>query len=165
MSIIEDINSDYGNVNDVYNPILKNILINLDEFGMLDNLTIARNPPTSGSIKTYKNLDGTPNQAAALEIIIDCISRGLMESYRDGFIQGSSTSDGASNISFKTTTAENIPLVGSISFESTDNTHQAIYQLAQEIALIKNGLKGLGVIIPPVPPSSFPTSPPKISLK
>jgi tyrosyl-tRNA synthetase len=48
---------------------------------------------------------------------------------------------------------ENVPLVGSVSFETTNNTHQAIYQLAQEIALIKNGLKGLGVIIPPVPPS------------
>lgn len=163
--IVDEINTDYGNFNDAYNPILRNILTNLDEFGMLDNLSLARNPPTSGSIKTYKNLDGEDNQSAALEIIIDCISRGLMESYQKGFVQGSSTSDGASNISFKTTVAENLPLVGSISFDVTDNTHQAIYQLAQEITLIKNGLKGLGIIIPPVPPSSFPTPPPKITLK
>jgi hypothetical protein len=150
--IVDEINSDYGNFNDIYNPILRNILTNLDEFGMLDNLSVARSS-TSGSIKTYKNLDGEDNQAAALEIIIDCISRGLMESYQKGFVQGSSISDGASNISFKTTVDENVPLVGSVSFETTNNTHQAIYQLAQEIALIKNGLKGLGVIIPPVPPS------------
>lgn len=151
--IVDEINTDYGNFNDAYNPILRNILTNLDEFGMLDNLSLARNPPTSGSIKTYKNLDGEDNQSAALEIIIDCISRGLMESYQKGFVQGSSTSDGASNISFKTTIDENIPLTGSVSFETTDNTHQAIYQLAQEIAFIKNELKGLGIVIPPVPPS------------
>lgn len=164
MSISETINSDYGNFNNMYNPILKDILDNLGEFGFLDNLSIARND-TSGSIKTYKNLEGTQNKSAALEIIIDCISRGLMKSYRDGFVQGSLQSDGASNISFKANSAENIALVGAIDFTTTDNAHQAIYQLAQEIALIKNGLKTLGVTIPPVIPSTLPIPPLKITLK
>lgn len=162
MSISETINSDYGNFNNMFNPVLKDILDNLNELGMLDDLEVARNSEEA-SIKTYKNLVG--GKAAALEIIIDCISRGLMKSYRDGFVQGILSSDGASNISFKTTPLENLALAGAIEFTTTDNTHQAIYQLAQEIALIKNGLKGLGVTIPPVPPSVPPISPTKITLK
>jgi hypothetical protein len=159
MSIVNDINSDYGNVNDMYNPILKDILSELDSFGMLDNLEVARKSETD-SIKIFKNLDGKKNKAAPLEIIIDCISRGLMKSYLEGFEQGLS-SDGASNISFKLYPEEFAPLNGAISFEVTNNTHQAIFQLAQEIALIKNGIKALGVVIPPVPP----TYTPQITLK
>lgn len=165
MSIVSDINSEYGNVNDSYNPILKTILSELDSFGMLDNLEIARNPPTSGSIKTYKNLDGKENKAAPLEIIIDCISRGLMKSYQEGFVQGSSISDGSSNISFKTTSEENAKLLGLINFNSTTNTHQAIFQLAKELAAIKTGIASLGVIIPPEFPETIPTAPPQITLK
>lgn len=162
MNISETINSDYGNVNNMFNPVLKDILDNLNELGLLDDLEVARNSEEA-SIKTYKNLvDG---KAAALEIIVDCISRGLMKSYRDGFVQGQLSSDGASNVSFKTTPLENLALVGSIEFTTTDNTHQAIYQLAQEIALIKNSVKGLGIVLPPVPPSIPPIGPTKITLK
>lgn len=162
MSISETINSDYGNFNNMFNPVLKDILDNLDELGLLDDLEVARNSEEA-SIKTYDNLVG--GKAAALEIIIDCISRGLMKSYRDGFVQGILSSDGASNISFKTTPLENLALAGAIEFTATDNTHQAIYQLAQEISLIKNGLKSVGIVLPPVPPSIPPISPTKITLK
>lgn len=164
MSIVNDINSEYGNVEDVYNPILKDILSELDSFGMLDNLEVARKSETD-SIKIFKNLDGKENRAAPLEIIIDCISRGLMKSYQEGFVQGSSTSDGSSNISFKVTAEENAKLLGLINFNSTTNTHQAIFQLAKELASIKTGIAALGVVIPPEIPETFPIAPPQITLK
>ena len=144
MSVIETINFEYGNVNNIYNPILKDILTNLDEFGFLDNLTVARDA-TSGSIKTYKNLEGRENHAAALEIIVDCISRGLMKAYQDGFVQGI-TSDGSSNIGYSSEV-----ILPSINIAMASNTHEAITLLANEIQVIKATLVTLGKPLPPLP--------------
>ncbi len=41
MSIAEDINNEYGNILDVYNPVLKNALELFEESGLLDYLSQA----------------------------------------------------------------------------------------------------------------------------
>lgn len=160
MEIYEQINSEYGNVGNFQNPILENILKNLDELGMLQYMENARYPKDPNgnsldeySIKKFENLNGSGNSASALELMIDAISRGILKGLQEGFTQtipGVSIpidSDGSSNISFESSIPENL-LLQKVNLSTCTNTHEAIVLLAQELNQIKLGLLGLGVNIP-----------------
>ena len=166
MEIYEKINYEYGNIGNFQNPILENILKNLDELGMLKFMENARNPkdPSGNSlndysIKKYENLNGVGNEASAMEIMIDAISRGILKGLQEGFQQtlpGVSipvNSDGSSNIGFKSSVSEDL-LLQKVNLSTCTNTHEAIVLLAQELNLIKLGILGLGIDIPnqlPIP--------------
>lgn len=166
MEIYEKINSEYGNVGNFQNPILENILKNLDELGLLQYMENARYPKDPNgnsldeySIKKYDNLNGSGNSASALEIMIDAISRGILKGLQEGFTQNIPgvlvpiDSDGSSNIGFKSSIQENA-LLQKVNLSTCTNTHEAILVLAQELNLIKLGILGLGVDIPnqlPIP--------------
>ena len=160
MSIAEDINNEYGNILDAYNPILKNALELFEEAGLLDYLSDARthkNDPDT-SIKTFKDISGNPNEAAPLEIFVDALTRVILKSYQEGFTQGVLKSDGASNIGFKTQIPEDLELL-KVDMKLTTNVHEALIILAKEINQIKVGLVGLGVNIPnAIPTPSLPAS-------
>jgi len=165
MSIAEDINNEYGNILDAYNPVLKNALELFEESGLLDYLSEARKhrEPTDTSIKTFKDINGNPNEAAPLEIFVDVLTRTILKSYQEGFTQGVFTqrdlkSDGASNIGFKTQIPEDLELL-KVDMKLTTNVHEALIILAKEINQIKVGLVGLGVNIPnAIPTPSLPAS-------
>lgn len=160
MSIAEDINNEYGNILDAYNPVLKNALELFEESGLLDYLSEARKhrEPTDTSIKTFKDINGNPNEAAPLEIFVDVLTRTILKSYQEGFTQGVLTSDGASNIGFKTQIPEDLELL-KVDMKLTTNVHEALIILAKEINQIKVGLVGLGVNIPnAIPTPSLPVS-------
>ncbi len=160
MSIAEDINNEYGNILDAYNPILKNALELFEESGLLDYIPEARkhkNDPDT-SIKTFKDINGNPNEAAPLEIFVDALTRVILKSYQEGFTQGVLKSDGASNIGFKTQIPEDLELL-KVDMKLTTNVHEALIILAKEINQIKVGLVGLGVNIPnSIPTPSLPAS-------
>ncbi len=160
MSIAEDINNEYGNILDAYNPILKNALELFEESGLLDYIPEARkhkNDPDT-SIKTFKDINGNPNEAAPLEIFVDILTRTILKSYQEGFTQGLLNSDGASNIGFKTQIPEDLELL-KVDMKLTTNVHEALIILAKEINQIKVGLVGLGVNIPnAIPTPSLPVS-------
>lgn len=160
MSIAEDINNEYGNILDAYNPILKNALELFEESGLLDYIPEARkhkNDPDT-SIKTFKDISGNPNEAAPLEIFVDALTRVILKSYQEGFTQGVLKSDGASNIGFKTQIPEDLELL-KVDMKLTTNVHEALIILAKEINQIKVGLVGLGVNIPnAIPTPSLPVS-------
>lgn len=160
MSIAEDINNEYGNILDAYNPILKNALELFEEAGLLDYLSDARthkNDPDT-SIKTFKDISGNPNEAAPLEIFVDALTRVILKSYQEGFTQRGLKSDGASNIGFKTQIPEDLELL-KVDMKLTTNVHEALIILAKEINQIKVGLVGLGVNIPnAIPTPSLPAS-------
>lgn len=157
MSIAEDINNDYGNILDAYNPVLKNALELFEESGLLEYMSKARKPKEhpETSIKTFKDINGNPNEAAPLEIFVDILTRIILKSYQEGFTQGLLNSDGASNIGFKTQIPEDLELL-KVDMKLTTNVHEALIILAKEINQIKVGLVGLGVNIP----NAIPTFPP-----
>ncbi len=160
MSIAEDINNEYGNILDAYNPILKNALELFEESGLLDYLSEARKhrEPTDTSIKTFKDINGNPNEAAPLEIFVDVLTRTILKSYQEGFTQRDLNSDGASNIGFKTQIPEDLELL-KVDMKLTTNVHEALIILAKEINQIKVGLVGLGVNIPnSIPTPSLPAN-------
>lgn len=85
------------------------------------------------SIGIYKNAHGIANKAVALDVIIDSITRGVLESLKTA----SAAQDGASNIGINCVT--NTDAI--VNLSTCSSVYEAIYVLATELAAVKIALQ------------------------
>lgn len=151
----EDINTLYGNSGNIPNPVFKDIISKLIDADLYtdafspDNISVentARN-----FLSNYKNADGTVN-AVPIEVLVDVVSRAIIQGYKSGFTQGLLSIDGSSGIGFQLLPNE-AATTNQTNIAACTNSHEAFVLLASEITAIKTALVAMGVTLPVIPTS------------
>lgn len=134
------VNTRYGNVGNLINPILEstiNSMIKLKLYG--ENLMIEKGIGLSqkeqamvDNLLVFKSPAG--EDVVALDVLVDCITRNILKSLQSGYIQNGIKKDTATNLNIS------LPTLTNINTLSMTNVHDAIWILCQELATIKTAM-------------------------
>ena len=147
----EEINTRFGNAGNSHNPVFEDVIGDLITAGLYTS-ALEFVPTNTGdasadkqidkikkeSVFNFKNPDGDIG-SVSLDVLVHAITKNVIKGFRDGFTQLGISKDGASNVSYSINEAE-LALVSNIGLKTALDVNQALFVLAQEIAVLKRAV-------------------------
>lgn len=141
----EDINTRFGNAGNTHNPVFEDVIGDLITSGLYTSELEFKTTGNADidkikkeSVFNFKNPDGDIG-SVSLDVLVHAITKNVIKGFRDGFTQLGISKDGASNVSYSINEAE-LALVSNIGLKTALDVNQALFVLAQEIAVLKRAV-------------------------
>jgi len=145
----------------INNPVFEDIISSMIDETLYTGYLTKANVNGAKTVLSY-------NGKAALDVIVDSISREIIKSYKEGFgiTPTGVVQDGASNVNYFNPTQTAVPLT---SFGTANNVNDALSSLAAEVQLMKSTLSiffnAASTIVPPAQAAATAMSVPATYVK